>query len=568
MSRERAALLAAVGIPLVLFAAVFAWLDRPPKPHPEIDEPAARAQAYFYEDIYLPYFRVDAAKGVYVAQRPGSSAQPFPVAKSSDTFRVFIVGGSIAEKFGGGGRVPALQVELERLLPRRRIEVVNCGMGGYESFREEMLIDELLGYAPDAIVLFSAQNEGIGSPPVALWRLRLIELVTRWGLAPDVRRRLLSRTPNASPRIQAAINATFQTNLARMARTLRLRGVPFVVALPPLNYRDHPKPKPLSPYDAELVDGWLRYVKGDLEGALAAWDKALPSMDSGQASFARFWMGRANEALSRWAEAERRFYEAFDDPSESRAGPARLAMMRATASEGGALVANVDATFRGRSAPRMPGLDLFMDQVHWMFMFNDLAALPVVKALRGDPALSGMEWDDAALARTEAAIREHGTLPDNGENAPSQEQEALDTLRHALFVLTSDGEAPSWESVDYLQSLLARYPSWFADLDKLAATAESGPGGARHAWGTPALKVKRPSLDWHLGEVWLLEHQPKKALAFLRRAVEADPRLTDAWASRAVAAALSGERQEAEASLREFEKAHRSDDALRRALSL
>ena len=90
------------------------------------------------------------------------NAQRFPATKAPGTFRVFTLGGSTtyghpfddAVSYSGWLRelLPAVE-------PSRRFEVINCGGISYASYREVVLLKELLQYAPDLVIVYSGPNE-------------------------------------------------------------------------------------------------------------------------------------------------------------------------------------------------------------------------------------------------------------------------------------------------------------------------------------------------------------------------------------------------------------------------
>jgi lysophospholipase L1-like esterase len=82
--------------------------------------------------------------------------------KSSDTFRIFVFGGSTVQ-----GRPYALetafpkwlQINLKAAFPNKEFEVVNCGGISYASYRLVPIIEECLAYEPDLFILCTGQNE-------------------------------------------------------------------------------------------------------------------------------------------------------------------------------------------------------------------------------------------------------------------------------------------------------------------------------------------------------------------------------------------------------------------------
>ena len=140
----------------------------------------SRAQKYYYEDISHPFFALDPSQpGMYRNQRPGSKASLFSAVKPKDGFRVFVIGGSIAGLLQYSGESGEFAKALEAVLPTKKVEVVNCGMAGYESFREALVEQEILEYTPDLIVLLTGHNEGIAAAPIPIWVMLTHERLSR-----------------------------------------------------------------------------------------------------------------------------------------------------------------------------------------------------------------------------------------------------------------------------------------------------------------------------------------------------------------------------------------------------
>ena len=83
--------------------------------------------------------------------------------KPSNTFRVFVVGGSTA--YGSGVNdantiTSFLQKKFDEKSHAQTVEIVNAGVNGAKSFNEVKLIKEkLLGFAPDLIIVYDGHND-------------------------------------------------------------------------------------------------------------------------------------------------------------------------------------------------------------------------------------------------------------------------------------------------------------------------------------------------------------------------------------------------------------------------
>ena len=86
----------------------------------------------------------------------------FPILKGATTIRVFALGGSTTQ--GQPYRTETafakwLTLRLQAAVPNRHFEVINCGGISYASYRVAAILNEVLGYSPDLILLYTGHNE-------------------------------------------------------------------------------------------------------------------------------------------------------------------------------------------------------------------------------------------------------------------------------------------------------------------------------------------------------------------------------------------------------------------------
>ncbi|MCH8923636.1 MAG: SGNH/GDSL hydrolase family protein [Planctomycetes bacterium] len=92
--------------------------------------------------------------------------QSFAAEKPAGEFRVFCLGGSTVQ-----GRPYAvetsftswLEISLQAADPGRSWHVINCGGVSYASYRLTMILEEVLAYEPDLIILYTGHNEFLES---------------------------------------------------------------------------------------------------------------------------------------------------------------------------------------------------------------------------------------------------------------------------------------------------------------------------------------------------------------------------------------------------------------------
>lgn len=494
---------------LLLFALAAAAMDD-----------GAQARRYFYEDILTPFFRPDPLDATFMkAARPGSTAEPFQMPKPEGVYRIFILGGSIAQGFPGD----TLQRSLQEAFDGKAVEAINCGMGGYDSHRELLLTQELLGYQPDALVLLSGHNEFVGSEPVSRWRLWLSSLRRGPPAVPDA--------GGQSARENAQRDAVFERNMRALLAAAKAKGVAVVVAIPPLNYRDA-LTRAAEPFSEPLfVSGWRDYLRGDRDGARERWREVARSAGSARArSPALFYLGRLAEEKKEWEEASRLYAEALDaDPMGAQgAVPARLARLRALAAEGGALIADLDAAFRRRAAPRAPGLESFYDGVHWREPLHEVVALELGRALFAGAVPPG---------------------PPRPDDAQKGDKRYVDLL-YALSEVEKRGARFSWYAANVFETLAAAHPKDFASPEGVLALAAKAQPHDNLSWRSPLPRVTPAAVTWYLGELSLRRRSWDEAAAAFERSRAADPSLVETSLHAALAHSLSGRAAEAEAALK------------------
>ncbi len=96
------------------------------------------------------------------ARYPLFQPDQFPVRKPDNGFRIFCLGGSTVQ-----GRPYSIETSFTRWLeinlqaadPTRAWDVVNCGGVSYASYRLAPILEEVLQYEPDLIILYTGHNE-------------------------------------------------------------------------------------------------------------------------------------------------------------------------------------------------------------------------------------------------------------------------------------------------------------------------------------------------------------------------------------------------------------------------
>ncbi|MCA9173687.1 MAG: tetratricopeptide repeat protein [Planctomycetales bacterium] len=268
----------------------------------------------------------------------------FPAPKPTAVKRVFCLGGSTVQ-----GRPFAietafstwLQIALERTEPRHSWEVINCGGVSYASYRLRPILEELLAYEPDLIVLYTGQNEFLEERTYAEWRQR-----PEWARAAarsleSLRIFRLARglaSPPRSDRLPTEVDAMldyrdglrkyhrddnwrravadhYELNLRSMIELAHRAGVPLLVCQPVTNLQTPPfKSEP-----DDLPSGQRQQLKLHLtsatEGSVAARIDHLEQAISlsPRHAAAQFQLAQLHEQLGQLDDAKRHYLAARDE---------------------------------------------------------------------------------------------------------------------------------------------------------------------------------------------------------------------------------------------------------------
>ncbi len=260
--------------PFVLAELVFAFLD--------VGRPSYGDDPFVGFSAVHPLFVLDDRRTRYEIPpsrqdffRPDS----FAAEKPSDEFRIFCLGGSTVQ-----GRPYSietsfttwLEMDLQAADPGRRWEVVNCGGVSYASYRLVPILEEVLRYQPDLIILYTGHNEFLEGrtyghvkhmPGVVAWPCGLVARTRTYTLLHEGYLRLRGRSsqaaakgrPTLGPETDAILEyrgglaqyhrdekwrrdviAHFRYNLHRMVQMARDAGVPLLLVNPVCNLRTAP----------------------------------------------------------------------------------------------------------------------------------------------------------------------------------------------------------------------------------------------------------------------------------------------------------------------------------------
>ncbi len=339
-----------------------------------------------------PYF----PPGMYRTPRPYA----FPARKAPGTYRIFILGESVAwgdpDPSYGFGRY--LEVMLRERFPRKKFEVINTSITAINSHAELPMVEELAQYQPDLFVIYTGNTEVVGpfgpgtvltpwdlSRPairarIALNSTRLGQLLAKarggpknesaWrGMEMFLDRQVRSDSPQMKPVYQ-----NFAANLRAIVAVARHSGAQVLISTVATNlkdcapfaslHREGIRQDELNAWDGLVKRGVTLESAGSYTEALQLYLSAA-EIDPQYAEL-QFRMARCLWALGDFAAARERFLRAQDlDTLRFRADSKLNEVIRALPTAGpGVVVVDGNAVLAAESPHAVLGGELFYEHVH------------------------------------------------------------------------------------------------------------------------------------------------------------------------------------------------------------
>ena len=390
-----------------------------------------------------PLFAVDEDDGVYRTARSRQlffGQQQFSRQKPERTFRIFGLGGSTVR-----GRpyetdtsyLKWLEIELNGRDSTRRYETVNCGGLSYASYRLTWILEEVLQYEPDLIIIATGHNEFLeertyGSvknrSPLAsrvlekLHSLRTVTLARQLGggspaetcdgdepsvLEAEVDARLDSASGYASyhrdEEWRSRVIEHFELSVRGMIETCRQAQVPLILVNLGENLRDCPpyKSEHKAGLSAASLQRWQAFFDGatELDGdrpedALKEYRKA-ESID-GQYALLIYRMARCFDRSRKMEQARLYYARAKDlDVCPLRMLDEMHRRLKRIAGDTGVPLVDAEQLLVELSPDGIPGNNCFMDHVHPAIGSHQRIAQALTLELQEASLVGGnRKWED------------------------------------------------------------------------------------------------------------------------------------------------------------------------------
>ncbi len=315
---------------------------------------------YFCKDIKKPFFKVEnkTEEGAMIV--PGRSQGrdfKFLMPKPAGKKRIFIVGESVA----GLMYWPDNDFVSEFV---EKPEVINCGMGAYDSGRILDVFMEVMDYQPDLIVVLSGNNE------MAMDSCR--------GISAEMRRRLRRIKINVrrifagreAKEAEHAVNIKIhEQRLCKMAETAKKKNIPLILCTLPANMSDFSPSGYLPLKIKNFVKAFFLMEAGNIKKAEKIFRNILNQ--NPREAFVHFYLAQILEKSNKFIEAKKHYELAIEwDTKGDRISQERNKMIREVAKKEGVCLADLEKSFMKVSKNGIINGEYLVDGVHWFSKYN------------------------------------------------------------------------------------------------------------------------------------------------------------------------------------------------------
>ncbi|MBU4333500.1 MAG: hypothetical protein KKD07_03555 [Candidatus Omnitrophica bacterium] len=346
-----------------------------PKP-----EPDPLDFKFAHVDIHQKFFKkvTEGNKEIYTTQRERSSARSFFAVKSSDTKRIFILGGSVAEAWSSKEPVFSLDIALGKIFPRKSFEIINCAVDGYDSYRAYLVAKEIVAYEPDLIIVASGNNEFYNYNKINLsvyYANKFLRGSLFYRKAQDMIRKKMSFNVVEYGREAEKRFEFYENNIKEIVKLSKKNDIPIILSTLPLNFRETP-PAHLRPLDKQFILGCI----------LLENEKYVEAMDSfrgfisrePQEPFGYYYMGRVFDGMKDYQKAKENYLTSLELSSESwnQANPRSNNIIRQVSIKEKVGFADLEKAFMEIADNEIPGNKQFQDYCHiwaeYYSIFNEV----------------------------------------------------------------------------------------------------------------------------------------------------------------------------------------------------
>lgn len=334
---------------------------------------------YNYVDIYKNYFELKEknSKKVYYPSRQRTLAKKFLFEKNQDTIRIFIVGGSAIRDFCN-------EFDFEKFIqgsfPDKKIELINCAMAGYDSYRAYLIVKEIVNYGPDLIIIASGNNEFFNPVKINIFLYKLNNGLRNFWIYRKTQDFLFSKAEKVFLREITSQErlSQYQKNIKKIVKTVFKKKATLIICTLPINLE---KPPGLAAPDDK------RYLRAKLLIEGKKYGKALGLLnqflkENNNNPMAIYNIGHVNELMGNFKEAKRNYYKAVEQVySDVRASGKSNDILRKIANEYNSILVDLEKIFQNNSENGISGYNQLYDGCHWWYDSYPMVAQSIGKVV-------------------------------------------------------------------------------------------------------------------------------------------------------------------------------------------
>lgn len=338
---------------------------------------------YYYFDINKPFFKkvIRESGSVYAPQRSGNVACEIPVVKSKNEVRIFIIGGSVANDWSenkGKDSIVYFENALKKLSPDKNFKIINCGMDGYDSYRESLVAKEISTYQPDLVIVMSGNNEWLYRSCFHLQAYLVNKCLTKSWIYRKFQDKIKNYINKDGPREKNRLT-NFKRNINNIISILKAKDIPLVLCTLPVNFRDFPPPFiDRYPSDKQFFWAHLLLYNGDYFKAIDAFKLFLESNPAD--SFGFYFLGKSYDKTNDYKNARENYLKALELSSEAWLGanPSSNEFIRQICRKKNIALVDLEKIFLNESEFGLLGNEFFKDRCHWWDEYYPLAADSII----------------------------------------------------------------------------------------------------------------------------------------------------------------------------------------------
>ena len=407
----------------------------------------------------------------------------FKERKTPGTFRIFCLGGSACagwphtatERFS-----TYLDTCLRKIYAGKNIEIINCGAHGFASYRVREVFHQLIPYQPDAIIVWSGNNEFLEDQRFKTSKIQTVVnslaqrlKIVQWiksalpgtklnGNEPEVAGSFWKKVQQQSlelcsnPDLFRKVNQVYEQSIEGITREAKENGIKVLLLTVPVNLRDW-QPN----VSCNLLSGndslqWSKtynlgcnYLENnDFKNAQHCFEKAINKEPHHAMSY--FRLASCFEQMNDSLLAFQNYTLAKDlDYNPFRAISGFNEIIRKIAADNPEInLFDAESTFSRYAKKGIPGFDLFLDYVHPTKNGNLILAGELAEYIRGNDLFkmgkSATKIDVATLKTFFPEYRDETDLP-------------LQLTRYSLCCLTHQYKSAIQIGTTILNSLPSGY---------------------------------------------------------------------------------------------------------------